>query len=172
MSRALLNYTLLGVLVASAGVNVAIRPDLQKPNREFLPEMVRTAAYDSFAPNENFPDGKTLRRQVPGTVMRPERRPAVPVEKRAARGAVIFGTFCQPCHGAAGKGDGPVAMRGYPPPPSLLAANAIQMSDGEMFTILSNGRKNMPSYAPQIPAEDRWNAIAHVRSMQGKAAVK
>ena len=36
------------------------------------------------------------------------------------RGANIFKTYCAACHGGGGAGDGPVAKRGFPPPPSLL----------------------------------------------------
>jgi mono/diheme cytochrome c family protein len=169
MNRVALNTALLAGLAGSAGLNLAIRPDLTRPNREFFPEMVRTVAYDSFAPNPNFADGKTLRAPVPGTVIRPGSR--LP-EARAGRGGAVFVTFCQPCHGASGKGDGPVAMRGYPPPASLLGEKAIAMSDDQIFAILTKGRGNMPSYASQLSADDRRNAIAYVRSMQRKAEAK
>ncbi len=167
MSRVAINAALLVVLAASVGVNLAIRSDLTRPNREVMPGMVRTAAYDSFAPNPSFADGKTLRQPVAGTVMRPVRTAPAPVSLQ--RGRVVFTTFCQPCHGAAGKGDGPVALRGYPPPASLVAARAVNLTDAQMFAILTSGQRNMPPYASQISPEDRWSAIALVRSMQGAA---
>lgn len=159
-----LNVVLLVVLLASVGANLAIRQDVTRPNREFLPEMVHSMAYESFSANPNFPDGKTLQVPVAGTIRRPDRIPANAIS--AQRGAVVFQTFCQPCHGAGGKGDGPVVQRGYPAPPSLLAEKAVSMSDGEMFRILSEGQKNMPSYASQLSREDRWSAIRHVRTLQ------
>ncbi len=157
------NILLLATLGIVTTANLALREDPDKPNREFLPEMVRTAAYDSFAPNPNFADGKTLQPPVPGTVPREE--PGGPVP--AGRGQFVFTTFCQPCHGASGKGDGPVAMRGYPPPPSLLAPQAIGLTDDEIYQLVSAGRKNMPAYGAQIAPEDRRAVIAYVRSMQG-----
>jgi mono/diheme cytochrome c family protein len=79
----------------------------------------------------------------------------------------VYATFCQPCHGAGGKGDGPVALRGFPPPPSLLAGKAVSMDDAQIFAILTKGQGNMPSYASQMSAEDRRAAVAHVRLLQG-----
>ena len=46
------------------------------------------------------------------------------------------------------------------------------MSDGQMFHVLTFGQKNMPGYAAQISAADRWQAILHVRSLQDAAVRK
>ena len=59
------------------------------------------------------------------------------------------------------------AMRGFPPPPSLLADQAVRLADGQIFHIVTYGQKNMPSYAAQVPLDDRWRVIAYVRSLQG-----
>ena len=83
-----------------------------------------------------------------------------------ARGARVYATFCVPCHGVSGKGDGLVALRGFPPPASLMAEKAVNMEDGQMFHVLSFGQGNMASYAAQIPREDRWKVILYVRSLQ------
>lgn len=162
-----LNYTLLAAFVLSVGANFALRHDPSRPNANFMPEMVYPVAYDSFAPNPNFPDGKTLQRPVEGTVARrvPSRAAGPP-----ARGAQVYGTFCAVCHGGTGKGDGPVVARGYPAPPSLLGETSRKLTDEEMFDLITAGRKNMPSYAAQVSPEDRWNVIRHVRSMQKGAA--
>ena len=59
---------------------------------------------------------------------------------------------------------GPVAQRGYPPPPSLLAEHAQKMKDGQLFHILTYGQNNMPSYASQLSRDDRWNVVLYVRT--------
>jgi mono/diheme cytochrome c family protein len=82
------------------------------------------------------------------------------------RGADLYATFCTPCHGAAGAGDGAVVKRGFPAPPSLLAARAVDMKDGQLFHIVTYGQANMPGYASQIDEDDRWRVVAHVREMQ------
>jgi mono/diheme cytochrome c family protein len=86
-----------------------------------------------------------------------------------ARGAEVYATFCVTCHGGEGLGDGPVIERGVPPPPSLHGPRSLRMRDGEMFHIMTYGRRNMASFAPQISREDRWKAILHVRSLQEQA---
>jgi mono/diheme cytochrome c family protein len=186
MSRAALNVTLLLVFLVSLGLHWVFYPQPSRPNREFIPEMVRTPRYNAYAANPNFPDGKTLQPPVPGTIPRgflpvrfaptPEdavragetlQNPLRPGDARAvARGATVFANFCQPCHGFSGRGDGLVTQRGFPAPPSLDADNARKMKDGQMFHILTYGQKNMPQYAAQVPREDRWNVIAFVRSLQ------
>lgn len=165
-----LNFALLAVFALSVAANFAVRPDPSRPNMDYLPEMVDSVAYDSFAPNPNFPDGKTLQRPVEGTVARIEPPRSMTPAASMARGARVFAAFCAVCHGGAGKGDGPVVARGFPAPPSLLAQNAITMTGEQMFTILTAGRRNMPSYAAQVSPEDRRNVILYVRSLQRGAA--
>ena len=89
-----------------------------------------------------------------------------------SRGRKVYSTFCLPCHGAVGNGDGPVTMYGFPPPPSLGLEKSLAMSDGQMFHVLTFGQKNMPGYAAQVSADDRWKAILHVRGLQEPARLK
>ena len=87
-----------------------------------------------------------------------------------ARGAFVFATFCSVCHGAGGQGDGTVTRRGVPPPPSLLLENALQMTDGQMFHVISMGQANMAAYASQVERDDRWRVIRYIRTLQEAAA--
>lgn len=184
-----LNAILLLVFLLLLSLNVFLRYDPTVPNREFLPEMVRTPRFNAYAANPNFADGKTLRTPEPGTIPRgflPLHYAAGPEEalraghelanpyaasdaKALERGARVFANFCVVCHGPAAQGDGPVAFRGYPAPPSLHIQRALNMKDGQMFHILTYGQKNMPSYAAQVSRGDRWKVILYVRSLQKKA---
>lgn len=188
MSRAALNWLLLALLALTAAASWTVDWNAASPNAEFLPEMVRSVPYDSFSANPVFADGKTLQQPVPGTIPRgflplhyekteedlaragQELQNPYSVEdhEAAARGAELFRRACTPCHGPGGAGDGPVAQRGYPPPASLLAENALNLRDGQIFHILTYGRGNMPPYAAQISREDRWKVILHIRSLQAK----
>ena len=179
-----LNLFLLVVLVASVAANLGVGDNPARRNFEAMPEMVRTAAYKSFSANPNFADAKTLQPPPEGTIPRgvhPLHYAATPEDAARAgqelhappaspaaaeRGAVVYQTYCQPCHGASGKGDGPVALRGFPPPPSLLADHAKGLPEGQMFHIVTYGQKNMPSYAAQVTREDRWRVIEYIRSLQ------
>lgn len=186
ISRGVLNILLLITLALVLGLNFLIRPDPTHRNYEVMAEMVNSVAYESQAPNPNVPGGTAALLPVHGTIARgfmPLPYKATPEDaKRAAeelaspfspddrpaldRGAAVYAAFCQVCHGATGLGDGPVTTRGFPPPPSLLADNAMNMADGQMFHIVTYGQRNMPPYAAQIIREDRWRAILHVRSLQ------
>ena len=85
------------------------------------------------------------------------------------QGERVFETYCQLCHGVGGEGDGTVAMRGFPTPPSLLAPKARELPDGRIFHIATFGQGNMPSHAAQIEPEDRWKAVMWVRQLQAAA---
>jgi mono/diheme cytochrome c family protein len=83
-----------------------------------------------------------------------------------ARGRDQYATFCLPCHGADGRGNGSVVARGFPPPPSLLGESALALADSAIYGIIERGRANMPAHASQVVPVDRWNIIRHIRSMQ------
>lgn len=189
ISTRFLNIGLTLALLLSLGAAWAIRRNFTRPAPDFLPDMVRTARYNAFAPNSNFADGKTLQPPEPGTISRdlpplhyrPDaqdaaragrelRSPLAPGDAAAReRGATLFKTFCQPCHGEAGRGDGPVVSRGFPAPPPLDAEHAVTLKDGQLFHILTYGQGNMASYASQLSREDRWKVILYLRSLQQRA---
>ncbi len=183
--RLVLNTVLALALVATAAVSWFMRADAARPNAEFMPDMAHSVRYNAYAANQNFPDGKTLQAPPPGTIARGHMplpytaspqdaqrageellNPLAENESTLQRGAFVFANFCAACHGSDAKGMGPVAQRGYPPPPSLLAAHALQMKDGQMFHVLTYGQNNMPSYASQISRDDRWKAVVYIRSLQ------
>jgi mono/diheme cytochrome c family protein len=91
----------------------------------------------------------------------------VPVTRELLlRGQERFNIFCSPCHGRTGEGRGMVVRRGYKQPPSYHIDRLRQAPPGYFFDIITNGFGVMPSYAAQIPAEDRWAIVAYVRTLQ------
>lgn len=86
------------------------------------------------------------------------------------RGELAYRVYCVSCHGQNGAGDGPVAQRGFPPPPPLPTGKSSQMKDGQLFHILTYGQGSMSSMAAQLDRSQRWDAINYVRSLQAKAA--
>jgi mono/diheme cytochrome c family protein len=198
MGWRVLNFVLFLAFVGSLGVHLFGGRDPRRPNVEVIPEMAYSPAYDSFAPNPSFPDGKTFQAPEPGTIPRGR----MPLHYGAeftelmragddlhnpfsgddaaarARGAFVFTNYCQMCHGPEGKGDGPMARHGIPlgQPASLLAEKAVPpkvpLRDGELFYVITYGLRNMPSHAAQLTHEDRWKVILHVRSLQKAAGEK
>jgi hypothetical protein len=82
------------------------------------------------------------------------------------RGRDRFEIYCVPCHGYTGDGDGLVVQRGFNPPPSYNSDRLRQAPVGHFFDVVSNGFGAMPSYAAQIPVQDRWAIIAYIRALQ------
>jgi mono/diheme cytochrome c family protein len=168
-----------------------LRVDHSLPNYQINlgDDMTYSPAYTSFEANDNFANGRTRQDPVPGTIARGtpifhfEATPQdairageqltnpfdVNIEDGAAsaeRGATDFKTFCIVCHGVDGRGNGPVAKRGFPPPPSLLTGKSRDMKDGQLFHILTYGQNSMPQFAAQLPPERRWDVINHIRRLQ------
>lgn len=189
MPRHVLNGFLLVVLLTLVVFIWATGRDTAQANYNFLPEMLYSVPYDAYATNPIFPDGKTMQLPVPGTLARGEQplhyqptpedalrageeltNPFDPGDHAAQlRGARVYGIFCLPCHGASGNGDGPVALRGFPPPASLTSEKVQAMKDGQLFHILTYGQGNMPPYAAQIAPDDRWKVILNIRARHEKA---
>jgi len=192
MTRAYVNLSLLLALLFCGFLILKGGRDVSRPNVQYMPDMAHSIAYEAFSANPNFPDGKTLQRPPAGTIPRGRlpldfdgskedaaragRELTSPVElddpEILARGAFVFSAFCQQCHGPVGAGDGPVARRGFPPPPSLAAEKALKLPDGQLFHILTFGQGNMPAHAGQLSRGDRWAAVAHVRALQRDATAQ
>jgi mono/diheme cytochrome c family protein len=131
-----------------------------------------------------FPDGRSARPLVEGTVARGQLRDDTlrytgkedgadatvfpfPVDARVmARGEERFNIFCTPCHGRTGAGDGMVARRGYRAPPSLHVDRLREAPVGHYFDVITNGFGAMPDYAAQVGVDDRWAIIAYIRALQ------
>jgi mono/diheme cytochrome c family protein len=90
-------------------------------------------------------------------------------ENSIARGKYFYDISCQPCHGAQGQGNGPFApFLRQNPPSSLLTEDTINLSDGEIFVIISEGIEGaMPAMRYNLPDEEmRWTVVNYVRSLQ------
>jgi cytochrome c5 len=177
MDRRRLTIGLGAALVVSIGLNTASwtarRPT--RPNFEYAPDMARTARYNAFEENPNFPDGMTLRAPVPGTIPRglpppsdiPTVNPFSADDKNAvARAAFVFTNFCEPCHAANAQGVGLVVKHGFPPPPPLTRGQTQGKTDAQLFEVVTKGINTMPPYALQLSRDDRWKVILHVRSLR------
>src|SRR5690606_3150234 len=77
------------------------------------------------------------------------------------RGRERYNIYCTPCHGATGDGNGIVPRRAsvtgyqFPAPPTFHANpddndRLRHIPDGQLYATITNGIRNMPSYAAQI----------------------
>src|SRR6202795_2809247 len=96
--------------------------------------------------------------------------PVQPAAQNLARRREQFHTYCAPCHGATGQGDGPVAHILSKPPKNLISGTSKDLPDGYIYGAIRDGVLSMPSYAEEMPAEQRWQVVMYIRSMQSAAA--
>jgi mono/diheme cytochrome c family protein len=154
------------------------RPVLIIPDMEFQGKMKAQNATPLFE------DGRTMRTPPAGTVARGTLKedPAYFTGKRGEefithnprpvtkdlleRGRARFNIYCSPCHDRAGTGKGIVLEYGLVPPPDFAEPRALEFQDGYIFDVITNGIRNMPGYAAQVPVEDRWAIVAYFRAIQ------
>ncbi len=82
------------------------------------------------------------------------------------RGKERYEIFCSVCHGLTGNGDGMIVRRGFRRAATFNDDRLRQAPVGHFFDAITNGWGAMPSYAAQIPVQDRWAIIAYVRALQ------
>ena len=87
-------------------------------------------------------------------------------EETMQRGRERFEIFCSTCHGLSGHGDGMIVRRGYRKAANFHDDRLRQAPVGHFFDVITNGWGAMPSYAPQVPVQDRWAIIAYIRALQ------
>lgn len=91
----------------------------------------------------------------------------IPVTKDVVvRGKERYEIFCSACHGLTGNGDGMIVRRGFRRAASFNDDRLRQAPVGHYFDAITNGWGAMPSYAPQIPVQDRWAIVAYIRALQ------
>jgi mono/diheme cytochrome c family protein len=165
---------------------------------EYFPDMARDPAYKAFAPNAATRDGLTLQPPVPGTIARghlPYQFHYGPGEEEATRagrelknplaltpatiedGRGLYQTYCLVCHGANGKGDGPLVVAGkIPTPPAYTSERVVAFPPGRIYHVVTKGtqdatgKQKMPSYAAQLSPGERWKVVGYVSSTLQRSA--
>jgi mono/diheme cytochrome c family protein len=86
------------------------------------------------------------------------------------RGHERFNIYCSPCHDKTASGHGLIAQHSggaFDNIPNLTQEQRLlDAPDGELFQTITNGKGRMPSYAAQVPVDDRWAIITWVRVLQ------
>lgn len=134
-----------------------------------------------------FSDGRASRMPVPGTIARGHlndddtyatgmvsptmylgKNPETIDAKLLQRGQDRFNIYCSPCHGRTGMGNGIVAIKanGTWIPSNLQEDRVKGLADGEIYQVITNGRRSMPAYRFQIVEHDRWAIVAYLRALQ------
>jgi mono/diheme cytochrome c family protein len=168
--------------IALGSILAACQPG-DEPGAEYIEDMARGPAYKAFAPNQATRNGITLQHPVAGTIARGyhpfhytrgdaegERAgreltdPFHPDPPTLEKGKALYETYCFVCHGAEGKGDGPIASK-IPPPTSYKSDRVMGFLPGRLFQVVTLGSNKMPSYAAQLSPDDRWLIITYIRAV-------
>ena len=78
-------------------------------------------------------------------------------------GKVLYGRYCQACHGAGGLGDGKVAdqYKGV----ANLVAKAKAVSHGHIYHVITHGKGRMWPHGSQVNPDERWKIVHYVKSL-------
>jgi mono/diheme cytochrome c family protein len=92
--------------------------------------------------------------------------PVKATAESVAAGKKSYGMDCAMCHGKEGAGDGDLVsamklkLKDYRDPTSLKG-----MSDGQIYTIILNGKGQMTGEEGRLREHQIWNLVNYVRSL-------
>jgi len=124
---------------------------------------IQTAA----GPVYPYEDAPVNTGRITGTTNFIENNPLPITSALLQRGQQRFNINCSPCHGATADSNGMPKKIGA----MLVIANLhdrriVEMADGELFFVITNGRNNTGAYGANVTVEDRWAIIAYLRALQ------
>ncbi|MFZ0821956.1 MAG: cytochrome c [Candidatus Acidiferrales bacterium] len=97
------------------------------------------------------------------------KNPIAPNADNLAVARAIYMDKCAKCHGDKGAGDGPEAEMSDPAPADFNDAHMMsEMTDGEIFWKMTEGRKPMPSFKKELTDEQRWQLVNFLRTLAPK----
>lgn len=156
---------------------------------QVFPDMKKQAKYKPQAASAFFADGRASRRPPAGTVAQGQlnedeafttgivdgmyvgKNPLPITRETLERGRQKFETYCSPCHSRTGGEVGIVGRRSIAAglvwlPTNLQEPRVKEMTDGEIYSVATNGRRSMHGYKYQVSDHDRWAIVAYVRALQ------
>ena len=212
-ASSLLIFGLIGSVLLLATLLRSRFSHSREPRVHFIQDMDNQVKVKTQHASEVFDDGRASRPKIAGTVSRQnysndahlstgytqkwdtgakkfditfdETFPqGVQVDaKLLEHGQKKFNTYCMPCHGYDGMGNGPVNYRSqelqsngvagmsWVQPSNLTDATRMARPDGHLFNTITNGIRNMGGYGWAIPdPKDRWAIVAYVRALQVSGA--
>lgn len=167
--------------------------DGDHPGYEFMPNMYRSASYETYSENPIFENGITAQNTVEGTIprgfmpfeyentledyLRAGKELTNPIAldaKTLAEGKELYEMFCKHCHGGKGDGKGSIKHPVYGAVPSYAdnvaprrsGAPMNEMNSGQIFHTITFGLNAMGPHASQLTQEERWKIVHYVHELQ------
>ena len=96
--------------------------------------------------------------------------PFQPTLENLEEGRMLYEQQCVFCHGEDGVGQTPDGIQFYPPVPSLVDPS-LELSDGQMHFIITNGIRYtaMPAFERVLTPEETWKTVLWLRRLAEKA---
>jgi putative copper resistance protein D len=88
-------------------------------------------------------------------------------------GAATFAADCAPCHGALGRGDGPLAAS-LAVKPANLVAHATHHRAGDLFWWIAHGipPTPMPAFSGRLDDAEIWNVVRYLQALSDADAAR
>lgn len=131
-----------------------------------LPSVIAALAVAWFAPWP--PSSLWLATAVPTSF---QRDPAPFSVSSVMRGAHLYVQHCAACHGADGRGEGPLAATLTRWPPTFAGALLARRLDGELFWRVRHGTRDehgastMPGFAMTLGPQDTWAVLDYLKAL-------
>lgn len=174
---------IIAALILSGCTGVQRTPPIQ-----VWPDMKHQIKFKPQLSTDLFADGRESRPIPEGTIARGHMREETPMntgmdgklyvgknplpvtEAVLSEGQTRFNIYCAPCHDRTGLGRGMVAQRALNwQPANLTEDRIVQAADGDLFNVITYGRRTMPPYFAQVRVEERWAIIHYLRVLQRAA---
>jgi mono/diheme cytochrome c family protein len=91
--------------------------------------------------------------------------PVKPTAESLALGKSFYGTDCEMCHGKEGAGNGDLAVELKLKLQDLRDLSGKEMTDEEMYKIISKGKKPMLGEEGRLNERETWDVVNYVRSL-------
>jgi mono/diheme cytochrome c family protein len=178
------------LILAFAALTLAGCSSVQRtPPLQVWPDMRLQPRFEAQGSTGLFLDGRQSRQRPEGVVARGHmlednifntglldnglytgKMPVEVTPELLAEGHWRFNTYCSPCHDQTGLGRGMVPQRALNwQPANLMEQRVVELADGDIFDVITYGRRTMPPYGAANRPAERWAIIAYLRVLQRAA---
>jgi len=93
------------------------------------------------------------------------KNPLLMNDKVLAEGKLLYGIYCEVCHGKEGAGNGAIVASGAYPAVPAYKDRLPTINEGKMYHSITYGKNLMGGYASQVTAEERWKLIYYIQQL-------
>ncbi len=99
------------------------------------------------------------------------RNPYGPTPEVLAAGRTIYQSNCVPCHGVAGRGDGPAARSLRVPPANFTLPHYTTHPEALLYDWVANGipGRGMPAWGQQLSKQQIWQVLTYIGDLNRQA---